>query len=118
MVFMVASSFSGTGLAQDSNSDVVPLVQGGQAPFSGLLVPEVRFVLFLNAEIAQRDLAFQLTLEKKYSTAIETTYRTALEEARPWWREPWFIGSICFVAGVAFTALSIWVGIQVVDATR
>lgn len=104
--------------AADASSDVAPVMAGETAPFDGLLVPEGRFASLLRAEIRVGELTAVVEVERGYAKAVESVYKRALAEADPWWRSPWFVGSVAFVAGVAAAILSVYVGVQIVEATH
>lgn len=95
------------GLAQTASSTVsAPILVGERAPFSGLLVPELRFVMFLNAE-TERD-----ELKRKNEAALRTIDKMATAVAEdqppvePWYKSPVVTHIGVYVAGVATVLLS------------
>lgn len=97
---------------------VVPLLKGADAPFSGLLVPEVRFRQMLLAEATSEAFQEKLEVERKAYDELERTYYLALEEAsrpKPWYQSPEINRWLGFGAGVLVTSL---VAVGVVEVLR
>jgi len=100
--------------------EVTPVQTGKPAPFTGLLVPEDRFVQFLEAEAKLDGAQRELEQQKKYSSDLDAMYRKQLEEAvkpEPWYMDPRLHASIGFIIGVATTTLAVYGGVKIVEAT-
>lgn len=100
--------------AEDKNGNkVVSLLKDQPAPFSGLLVPEVRFKKYLELEMENEDLRYQLRLKDKLLTTQEAIYTEQLQQAQKKaeghiWERPEFNRWLGFGLGVAITAFAIW----------
>lgn len=108
----------GPCLAQDK---VVKVTKEKSAPFTGLLVPEERFTLMLEAEIEVEHLKGNLAIQKKLTTSLERVYDEKLREAvkpRPWHEKPSFNRWLGFGIGVVMTVLAIWGGAELGKAFR
>lgn len=98
--------------------DVVVLMKGDPAPFSGILVPELRFKKYVRAELKVVDLEFRLQSQITFSTNMESMYLKRLEEAtrpRPWYERPSFNRWLGWGLGVVTTGLIVWAGVEFVD---
>ena len=69
---------------------IVPLLEGAQAPFMGLLVPEARYDEFIQAEIDVYELTARLKAAERVSALLEGVYLTKLKEAATthWYDSP------------------------------
>jgi hypothetical protein len=87
---------------------VVPVLKGGEAPFSGLLVPEERFRQLLISESVSEAFQEKLEVERKAYDDLERAYLTALDLAsrpKPWHQSPEINRWLGFGAGVLVAAL-------------
>lgn len=100
--------------------EVVPLTQGQESPFSGLLVPEDRFIELVEAETKVRELELKLKAAEQTSVAIEQVYRRKLEEAVtvPWYDSPTFNRWLGIVLGGALAGVSVWAVVELQAANR
>lgn len=91
--------------------DAVPLLQGEKAPSDGVLVSEVRFKKFLNAEIAADKLEAQLRVQERFTDSLESLYVKRLKtvSSQRWYETPGFNRWVGFGAGVLFTSLVVYV---------
>lgn len=98
--------------------DIVPVKEGSQAPFTGLLIPEGRYVELLAAEVEHGKLVIELRLEKQYSLRLEPFLLGKVQEAgkQEWWDSISLNRWFGFTLGVIVTGLAIWGGIEVVKA--
>lgn len=107
--------------AQDSALEplIEPLMKGQQATFTGLLVPEKRYITFLEAETNARDFRGKLSIEAKKHDALEAMYQDKLKQASkptPWYKEPSFNRWVGFGIGVAVATIAIYGGAEMARA--
>lgn len=91
------------------------------APFTGLLVPELRFTKLLEAEITAEKLAGELKIQKDLTDNLEQVYNEKLREAvKPlkWYETPAFNRWLGFGIGIVVTGLAVWGGIEIAKAVR
>ena len=96
--------------------EIVPIKKGAVAPFSGLLVPEERFVELLQAELRAELLEGKLRIKDKTERALESMYQRHLKRATepiPWYEKPSFNRWLGFGIGVIFTGLAIYGTVQI-----
>ena len=101
--------------------DVVTMRKGLEAPFSGLLVPEPRFVQFLEAEIRIKELEGELKLERRLRLTQEQIYTDVLKETskpKTWWNSPGTQRLVGFGAGIVAASLAIYGGAQLAKASQ
>ena len=99
--------------------EVVPLMKGEAAPFSGLLTPEDRMAELLEAEVERDKLKGELKVEKRYSEGLDLMYRDKLLDATeppPFWDSPSFNWWLGFSIGVLATGLVIYGSVEVYKA--
>lgn len=97
--------------------DVVVLMAGQTASFSGVLVPEDRFEKYLRAEMEVESLRFRLNMELKAFASLEDMMLRRLEDATkptPWYERPSFNRWLGFGIGVVVTGFLIWGGVEFV----
>lgn len=116
-VFLAIVLTSSTLFAQD----VVPIKEGQEAAFTGLLVSEQRLVELLRAEQEKDTLRRKLEIERRFAENIEAMYKVKLDQVleKPAWYETptanrWF----GFALGVVATGCAVWGGIEATKAAR
>ena len=94
-----ASSFS-------DNERVAPILKGQLAHCSGLLVPEKRYIKFLEAELLTEELQARLIAQQRLTKSIETIYQRKLSttERTSWLESPAFHRWLGFGLGVLFSS--------------
>lgn len=100
---------------------VAPIAKGDRAPFAGLLVPEIRFAKFLEAELRVELLEGKLWIEAKKGKALDAMYLRHLERATepvPWYEKPSFNRWVGFGLGVAFTGLGVYGSVKLYKAIK
>lgn len=106
--------------APEVGGAIEPLLKGAPAPFTGLLVPEDRYIELMEAENRARELAIKLAVQEQTAKAIEAIYLKKLDEATnpiPWYDTPTFNRWLGVLLGAAATGLAVWGGIEVTKAT-
>lgn len=101
--------------------EITPVKKGEQAPFTGLLVPEARYIELLEAEMERDNLKVKLRLEMKYITDLELFLTTKLKEAAKspaWYETASFNRWFGFTLGIIVTGAAIWGGVEVVNAAN
>lgn len=91
--------------------DVIPLLEGDQAPHAGLLVREKRFTQMVKADILRADIAGRLEIQERLTETLEAMYVGRLEEASvplKWYQTPEFNRWFGFGAGVLVTSLAVY----------
>lgn len=104
-----------------SGEKVVMVEKDNPAPFTGLLVPELRFTKLLEAEITAEKLAGELKIQKDLTDNLEQVYNEKLREAvKPlkWYETPAFNRWLGFGIGIVVTGLAVWGGIEIAKAVR
>lgn len=97
---------------------VIPLVASETAPFSGLLVPEIRFRELVYHEGAMDALREKLAAERKAYQSLERLYFQVLDEAaraKPWYQSVELNRWLGFGAGVLISAM---VAVGVVEVLK
>lgn len=99
---------------------VVPLNEGAEAPFRGLLVPEAYFIELVEAQTKVRELELKLKAAEQTGAAIEQVYRRKLEEAVtvPWYDSPTFNRWLGVLLGGALAGVSVWAVVELQAANR
>lgn len=107
-----------TAFAQEP--EIVPVKEGAQAPFTGLLVPEGRYTELLEAEVERDRLKVELRLEKQYTGKLEPFLLGKVKDAATveWYESPSFNRWFGFTLGVIVTGAAIWGGVEVIKATN
>ena len=104
----------------NANDKVVIMKQGEVALFTGLLVPEKRFIESMEAEVAAKKLKMELEVERRFTLNLEKMYKSKLQEStKPvvWHRTTSFNRWFGFTIGVVLTGLAVWGGAEVVKAS-
>lgn len=119
-IFIFAISTQAMG-QEAAPQKIVPQKAGETAPFTGLLVPEKRFIQLLDAELQAEKLKRQQNVDKKYILSLEEMYKAQLAKATQppkWYEKPsanrWF----GFTIGVIVTALAVYGGVKIVEANK
>lgn len=103
-----------------SESDlVIPLVEGKEAPFTGLLVPESRFVELLKAENEVQELRAKLAVANRTSRLVEKVYMLRLKQAItpvPWYGDPTLNRWLGFGFGIAAASVAFRGAIEITAA--
>lgn len=121
--FIALTLSASSAFAQISTSagrDIVPLLAGRAAPYSGLLVPEARYVEFVEAEINLEASEQRLAAQIRFTNSLESMYRGRLEDAtKPlaWYKAPSFNRWVGFGIGIIVTGVVVWGGVEIVKAT-
>ena len=108
-------------LARAEDQSVVPVEKDQTAPFTGLLVPEARFVKLLEAEQEVPVLKGQLKVQTTLTEKVESLYSDKLVEAtKPpsWYQTTEFHRWLGFFLGVTVTCLAVWGGNELVKAVK
>lgn len=117
ITFALATLLAFPAVAQD----IVPVEEGKLVPYTGMLVPEDRFIELLEAEIELEGLKRKYEVEKRFNEAMETMYKKKLEEAvspPDWYETPTANRWFGFILGIAATGLAVWGGTEMVKAIR
>ena len=120
-LFCLTTLAGSYAIGQETGVDCVPLLKDSPAPFSGVLVPEGRFVAFLEAEQKLAEVKGELEIEKKAGRVLESMYVGKLELAvKPlsWYQTPEFNRWLGFGLGVVVTAGAVWGGYELVKEIR
>jgi hypothetical protein len=100
---------------------IKPVVKGQPAPFTGLLVPEARFVEMVNAEITVDELKGKLEIQVNLTHNLEEMYTRRMEEmASPpkWYQTGEFNFWVGFTTGVVVSGMAIYGAVRIVEASR
>lgn len=111
--------FSAPAFGEEPTQDVVPVSKGEAAPFTGLLVPELRLTSLLEAEVKAEGLAKDLKLQLRYNESLEQMFSEQLKKATapmPWYTDYRLHLTVGFIIGVAVTALAVYGGAKIVEA--
>lgn len=104
-----------------ADNKVVPVMEGEKAPFSGLLVPEDRFIQLMGMEIELVALKAKYEAQIRFSVNLEEMYKKQLEFALrpiPWYQTPSVNRWLGWILGVAMTLAAVYGGTEVVKATK
>jgi len=90
---------------------VVPILKGSTAPFSGLLVPEARFVEDLHRKVDNDELKYKLKLRTSHHEEDAKVWQTGLKacqqdlnkraEPTPWYKSVQFWLPVGLIVGLA-----------------
>lgn len=123
----LASAFAlalpGAALAEEpeEGKEVIALEAGRVAPFSGLLVPELRFIELLEAEVKVDSARAKAEAAIQYATEIERIYKDRLRESaapQPWYKSPEYNLIIGFGLGLIVVSAAVYGGVQLASASR
>jgi|GEM_PF-4433531 len=106
-------------VAQDQ--DHAPVLKDQQAPFSGVLVKEQKFIEYLQLELKVEGLEGRLEIQENLVQNIEQVYSKKLEVAtRPekWYETPGFNRAIGFIVGVGVAFAIFFGGAELAKAVR
>lgn len=100
--------------------EVMPVKQNDRAPFTGVLVPEGRFIELLEGERLSRELEVRLEAAEHTSAAIEAVYRRKLEGAGvvPWYDSPSLNRWLGIVLGGAVAGVAVWAVVELQAPNR
>lgn len=121
VIIVFSQCYLTSSLAFAQQPEVAHVKSGAAAPFTGLLVPEKRFIELLQAEIDRDKLKVQVRLETKFSKDLEMLMTKKLKQAtepEAWHQTASFNRWFGFTLGVVVTGLAIWGGTEVVKATN
>lgn len=107
--------------AENSSKLVKPILKDQKAPFSGILVPETRFVELMEAELAVDDVKGKLLIQTNLTTNLEGIYVRRMEEmAKPplWYQTGEFNFWLGFALGVVITGAATYGAVKIVEATK
>lgn len=100
--------------------DIIPVLKGKKAPYTGLLVPEGRFSELLQAELELDSANRKLQVQIRFTDSLESMYKTKLQEAAAepaFYEAPSFNRWLGFTIGIVVTGLVVWGGVEIVKAT-
>lgn len=101
--------------------DVIPLEESNPAPFTGILVPEARFIQLLEAESELVLLRKEHEVQQRFAASMEKMYKKQLSNAvepSAWYETPVANRWLGFVLGAVATSLAVWGGIEMVKANK
>ncbi len=107
--------------AENSTKLIKPILKDQLAPFTGLLVPEARFVEMVEAELAVDDLKGKLKIQTNLTTNLESIYVKRMEEmAKPpkWYQTGEFQFWLGFTLGFVATVAATYGAVKIVEATK
>ena len=104
---------SAPAFAQDSvpvTPDMIPIMTGEPAPFTGMLVVESRFINYVKLEIRVVELEGNLRIQKRLTTNLENLYSERLKVAakEEWYQTPEFNRWLGFAIGVLVVCVTVW----------
>lgn len=105
-------------LADSGSGEVI--IAGEIAPASGVLVEQGRYVEFIEAQAAVKDLGERLVIQVKYCEASEGFYKAevARVSARDWYEDPSLNRWVGFGLGIVATSLAVWGATKVTGAAQ
>ena len=90
--------------------DVVPIMLGQPAPWSGLIVKEKRFATMLKLQLDVEELRAQLQIRERLFDGATKAMQDQLAKAQvdlnrraqpdPWYKSHWFLWCLGFVLGI------------------
>jgi hypothetical protein len=109
LIVYLAVAMATPGLAQDT-PDMVPIMQGESAPFTGMLVMESRFIDYIKLQMRVDELEQRLEIQKRLTVNIENLYASRLQETaqQEWYQTPEFNRWLGFGIGVLVTGLAVY----------
>lgn len=99
--------------------DIVVLKAGDPAPFTGVLVPEVRFTRYLELDMKVQDLEGRLKIQMKLGGDLDLYYTkqmAKLAEPPAWYQGTELNRWVGFFIGVGVTALALWGAHELIGA--
>lgn len=101
--------------AEPPDPQVVPLTRNYRAPFTGLLVPEARFIELLEAERWAKELEVRIDAVEQSAGAIEAVYRSKLKDvvAVPWYDSPSLNRWVGVILGAAVVGGAFWLAVEI-----
>jgi hypothetical protein len=100
------ASGTSTHVSDEPSTKITPLKKNTAAPFTGLLVPEARYVELLEAELSAKSLRGTLEAYKIKDQAMEQFIEKRLQRLAdpPLWEDPKVALAVGLVVGVVATA--------------
>lgn len=110
-VFVILIFFASNVLADEK--EIVPLLQGKQAPFSGLLVKEDRFGKMVLAEDENRELIVNVGIQSRLidNQAVYIGQLEGMVYPPKWYETQW----AAFVLGIVVAFGAVYVGAKAID---
>jgi hypothetical protein len=120
MKFIIIISFISFCTDATAQKKVIPIKSGESAPFAGLLVPEEKFVEFMENDNALSLISAKHKALQEYAKQLEIVYDEHMKLAfqKKWYENTTLNVVFGAIIGITMTCLAITVGVKIVEANR